>query len=158
VEIDRVDFGSRQRDRPLSWLCYVTDPQADNLIAELTLKSAVDHFNGIDPGGFLANAGKPLAVHVHEIETSDEASIVLQGNDGQDVLYSPWQRNQVFVRELHVSAVLVVSARLGALMEGQCDAVEDGPLENVGGGVQSAPPTSTRRYSWAARSRRIPWR
>jgi hypothetical protein len=82
----------------LSWLCYVADPQADNLIAKLTLKSAVDHFNGIDPGGLLANAGKHLAVHVHEIETSDEASIVLQGDDGQDVLYSPWQRNQVFVR------------------------------------------------------------
>jgi hypothetical protein len=98
VEIDPVDFGSRQSDRPSSWLCYVADPQADDLIAELTLKSAVDHFNGIDPGGFLANVGKRLAVHVHEIETSDEASIILQGDDGQDVLYSPWQRNLLFVR------------------------------------------------------------
>ncbi|HEY2282113.1 MAG TPA: hypothetical protein VGH60_01025 [Solirubrobacteraceae bacterium] len=98
VDVDRVEFGDRDIGGTYSWLCYLADPKADDLMDELTLPSAVHHFNRFDPGGFLTSTGKRLVVNVHELEASHEASIFLPGTDGQDVLRSAWQENLLFIR------------------------------------------------------------
>lgn len=98
VDVARVEFGDRDANGTYSWLCYLADPKADDLMDELTLPSAAHHFKRFDPGGFLANVGKRLAVNVQELEASHEASISLPGADGQDVLRSAWQENLLFIR------------------------------------------------------------
>jgi hypothetical protein len=98
IDVAEVEFGPLRREDAYSWLCYVADPASDDLTGPLTAKSAVDHFKRYDPGGLLRNSSKRLAINVHELETSGQASFVLVGEEGQDVLISPWQRNLLVAR------------------------------------------------------------
>jgi hypothetical protein len=63
------------------------------LIGSLTAKSAVDHFKRYDPVGILQDSGKRIAINVHELDTSSEATFQMFGDDGEDVLIPVWQRN-----------------------------------------------------------------
>jgi hypothetical protein len=96
IDVAEVEFGPR-RDDAYSWLCYLADPAVDGLIGSLAAKSAVDHFKRYDPNGILGSSGKRLAVNVHELDTSSEATFELFGEDGEDVLIPVWQRNLLLV-------------------------------------------------------------
>lgn len=115
ITVDRVDFGNRQPGTEEAWLCYIADPAVDNRVTALTATSAVDHFKRFDPNGFSRNAGSRIAVTVYEIETSSEASFVLIGDEGKDVLVSPWQRGLVVVRATFNYTVIEASATRDAL-------------------------------------------
>jgi hypothetical protein len=97
ISVAEVEFGPR-RDDAYSWLCYLADPDSDNLVGSLTVKSAADHFKRYDPNGILGNSGKRLVFNVHKLATSQQAPFILLGEDGQDVLISTWQQNLLFVR------------------------------------------------------------
>jgi hypothetical protein len=98
IEVARVEFGPRSRELPYSWLCYLADPRSENLVAALTATSAVDHLKRFDPNGFLSATTKRIAAHVYALELSREASFILIGDEGEDVVISPWQQNLVVVR------------------------------------------------------------
>jgi hypothetical protein len=97
IEVASVEFGERDRDAEHSWLCFVVDPSVENLRAEQTVGSALDHFALIDPGGILGKRGSRLVLTIYEIERSDEASISIREYGGS-VLVSPWMRNQAVAR------------------------------------------------------------
>jgi hypothetical protein len=99
VTVTEVEFGAYDREAGYSWLCYIADPAADNYVASMTVTSANDHLKRYDPNGFVTrNQDARLSITVHELETSSEAPFVLIGQDGQDVLTSPWVAHQVVVR------------------------------------------------------------
>lgn len=97
IEVASIGFGERDRDAGHSWLCFIVDPNVENLRAEQTVGSALDHFSLIDPGGILGKSGSRLALAIYEIERSDEASISIRDYGGS-VLVSPWMRNQAVAR------------------------------------------------------------
>jgi hypothetical protein len=96
IEAAAVEFGPR-REEQNSFLCYLADPAVDGLIGPLTAKSAVDHFKRYDPYGIRQDSGKRIAIDVHELDTSSEATFQMFGDDGEDVLIPVWQRNLLLV-------------------------------------------------------------
>jgi hypothetical protein len=103
IEVAEVEFGSFRRDDAYSWLCYLVNPAVDGMIVDgligsLTEKSAADHFLRYGFNRIMRSSGKRIAINVHELETSSEATLELYDEDGEDLLIQTWQGNLLVVR------------------------------------------------------------
>jgi hypothetical protein len=93
IDVTSIEFAQEDREQDHAWLCFIVDPSADDHVAGLTGSSAADHFALMDPNGFLRNAGSQIRVTVFDMEVSNEASIVIRDEHGEQTLFSPWIRN-----------------------------------------------------------------
>lgn len=100
ITVESVAFGDRDPEAAYSWLCYIADPAAADLVAGVTARSASDHFKRYNPNNVLTNSGRAVAARVYEIEVSGEAPFVLVDEDGRDTLVSPWLANLVVVKAM----------------------------------------------------------
>jgi hypothetical protein len=104
IEVTEVGFGPFRRDDAYSWLCYLVDPAADDLIAvdgligSLTEKSAADHLLRYGRNSIARSSGKRIAINVHELETSSEATLELFDDEGEELLIPTWQQDLLVVR------------------------------------------------------------
>lgn len=99
IDVSSVEFGDRDQEASYAWLCFLVDPASEDRGAMNSASSATDHFDLMDPNGFKTkNAGSQVAITVHAIEMSDEASITIRNDDGQPVLTSPWVSNLAVAR------------------------------------------------------------
>ena len=103
IEVAEVEFGPFRRDDAYSWLCYLVNPAVDGLIIgggfkSLTEKSAVDHLLRYGFRGIVWSSGKRMAINVHELETSSEATLELFDEDGEEMLIPTWQQDLLVVR------------------------------------------------------------
>jgi hypothetical protein len=103
IEVTEVEFGSFQRDDAYSWLCYLVNPAVegmivDGLIGSLTEKSAADHLLRYGFKNIVRSSSKRIAINVHELETSSEATLELFDEDGEELLIPVWQQDLLVVR------------------------------------------------------------
>jgi hypothetical protein len=103
IEVTEVKFGPFQRDDAYSWLCYLVNPAVegmivDGLIGSLTEKSAADHLLRYGFKNIVRSSSKRIAINVHELETSSEATLELFDEDGEELLIPVWQQDLLVVR------------------------------------------------------------
>jgi hypothetical protein len=97
IDLVGVEFGAKDPEAPISWLCFVVDPEADDRVAVNTMSSAADHFALIDPNGILAQAGRRIAARIFEVALAPEASLRVRGSGGTELI-SPWQQDLAVAR------------------------------------------------------------
>jgi hypothetical protein len=103
IEVAEVEFGTFQRDDAYSWLCYLVDPAVDGMIVDgligsLTEKSAADHLLRYGFNNILRSSSKRIAINVHQLETSSEATLGMYDEDGEELLIPVWQQDLLVVR------------------------------------------------------------
>ncbi len=89
IDVASVRFGHVD-DADRSWLCFVVDPDSEDLVAAATASSAVDHFELENPNGILRAAGSKVNVTITNVGVSSEASLKVRGEGGEPRLISPW--------------------------------------------------------------------